>query len=415
MIQPQSVEQPNNIVKPQAIPVQQPIQPQPINQPVTQQPVQQPKIPKKSNTGLIIGIVAGSICAIIAMVITIILIGKSSNKVANNIDSYTNTFYGNGFSLKYDSSWSKTSLTNTNGESADALMYGYEGAYLLPIGQSSLSEFESQYNLDFDTNDGKDKLYSEFYSYWNTNLNGTSLYGGSDGFSILVDDIYYATMDYGTSSSNITGRMYLVISPENNSILSFMSNMSKNFESNSEKVLEILKTIEINSVYDDEMAGILNSMSAWNMYSDVREGTLGTKKDINGSWRVLSDSESYWVFKNGEYWWYKSYNDLNDNYWYGKTKILTGKEGLKEVGLDEDKVDMIKANTSGSVTENNIYTIIFTPSKIISGGVDKSSTNISGEDWKMVWIIVDHGTEGLEAQVLNMGTYDTSYYVKVSD
>ena len=156
-------------------------------------------------------------------------------------------------------------------------------------------------------------------------------------------------------------------------------------------------------------------MSAWNQYSHLRQGTLGTKKDINGGWKTLSDSEAYWVFKNGEFWWYKSINDLNDNYWYGKTRILTGKSGLKEVGLDESRVDYIVANADGKVSSDNIYTIIFTPSKVISGGVDKSATNMTGEDWHMVWIIVDHGSEGLEAQVMNVKTAETAYLVKIND
>ena len=31
-------------------------------------------------------------------------------------------------------------------------------------------------------------------------------------------------------------------------------------------------------------------------------------------------------------------NNLNDNYWYGTTQILLGKEGLKSVGIDETKI-----------------------------------------------------------------------------
>lgn len=33
----------------------------------------------------------------------------------------------------------------------------------------------------------------------------------------------------------------------------------------------------------------------------------------------------------------------------------------------------------------------------------------------MVWIIVDHGTEGLEAEMLNVKTAEMSYLVKLSD
>ena len=32
-----------------------------------------------------------------------------------------------------------------------------------------------------------------------------------------------------------------------------------------------------------------------------------------------------------------------------------------------------------------------------------------------VWIIVDHGKEGIEGQVLNVSNSSTSYYVKIKD
>ena len=107
---------------------------------------------------------------------------------------------------------------------------------------------------------------------------------------------------------------------------------------------------------------------------------------------------------------------MTDNYWYGTTKILTGKKGFKSIGLDEDKIDNIVSKSNGLVSYNDIYTIICTPTKIISGGVDKSDTNIP-KDFKLnyVWIIVDHGEDGIEAQVMDIDSYDTSYYVKISD
>ena len=241
------------------------------------------------------------------------------------------------------------------------------------------------------------------------------MYGGSGKFNLLTGTTYYATMDYGVSANNINGKMYLLIDTDYNIVISLMSNISNDFNKNSDRILDILKTIKINKKYDNELSDILSSMSAWNKYSSLRQGTLGKKKNINGGWKTLSSSETYWVFKNGEFWWYKSVNDLKDNYWYGKTQISTGKSGLKKVGLDENKVDAIIAQAGGKVTENDIYTIIFTPTKIISGGVDKSSTNIKGEVWQMVWIIVDHGSEGLEAQMMNVTTGETAYLVKLSD
>ena len=89
---------------------------------------------------------------------------------------------------------------------------------------------------------------------------------------------------------------------------------------------------------------------------------------------------------------------------------------MKSVGIDEDKLDIILQQSNGKVTAGDVYTIIMTPKKIISGGKDKSEDNIPEDsEWKFIWILVDHGDEGIEAQVLNVDTADTYYLVKVKD
>ena len=387
--------------------------------------------PKKKNTGLIIGLVVGGvILAIIALVIifsTLIVkkaketIDEVESNISEEIESNSNessnvnsdsTFYGNGFELTYNSKWKKQTATTTDGKSVDVLVYGDNEIYFSPIGQSALSET----NVDFTKEDGKKSLYQQFYDYWNkSKLDGKySLVSGSNSFYYLANNLYYAYMDYGTSTTDKVGRMYLVVDSSNNAILSFRSQIKEMFYTNSSNVESLLRTIKVTTKYDNDLADSLDSMSAWNQYSSVRKSsTLDTTKDINGGWRILSSSEEYWVFNNGEFYWYKSYKDLKDNYWYGKTKIAKGKAGLKSLGLDESKVDQIVANSNGKVTENDIYGIILTPTKIISGGVDKSSTNITGENWNYALVIVDHGSEGLEGQLLNTKSADTSYYVKI--
>lgn len=361
---------------------------------------------KKRNTGRIIGIAIG-------VLVVLYSAARFITSFFGDTNTGSNVFYSDGYDLSYGLGWTKSSVATTDNEKKDALIFGRDDVFLIPLGTSALSEFESQYNMDFETDNGKKKMYDEFYYLWNTE--DRKILNGSNGFNLLTDDIYYATMDYGLSANQIRGKYYLLVNVDHNIIISLMSNMTDNFDKNHERVLNILKTINIEKQYDNDIADLLDSMSAWNKYSNLRQGTLGTKKNINGEWKTLSDSEAYWVFKNGNFWWYKSFNDLNDNYWYGNTRILTGKSGLKEIGLDESRVDYIVANAGGTVTSESIYTIIFTPSKIISDGVDKSSTNISGENWHMVWIIVDHGSDGLEAQMLNVKTYETTYLVKLKD
>lgn len=339
------------------------------------------------------------------------------NTIQNDLEdllneTQLNTFYGDGYNLRYSAKWEKYTASSSDGQKKDALTYNRE-IYLIPLGVSSLSEFEKTFNMDFGNYSDQKKLYDGFYNNWNKG--NYMISGGSNMFRAMKDDIYYAYMDYKDTVNKRAGRLYLIVSKSYNVVISFMSDTTNSSSQDDSKIMEILNTINITTKYDNELANSLNSMTNWNRYSSSRQGAAGVKKDINGEWKLLGDSDGYWIFKNNEFWWYKSQSDLNDNYWYGSTKILTGREGIKSVGLSEDNFNQLLANNSGKVNADNIYTIIFTPSKIISNGVDKSSTNINGEDWQMVWIIVDHGSDGLEAQVLNVKNQDTSYYVKYKD
>ena len=248
------------------------------------------------------------------------------------------------------------------------------------------------------------------------------LYKDSNLFNHLKDDIYYAKYDYGTSESNLTGNNYLIISKSKDVILSFMSNAkSKKLKLLDDEIIKLLKNIKIddksnsNIIEDDETYGLLDSMNNWNRYSNLRSGTLGKKLTINGGWRKLDDSEEYWKFKDGKFWWYKSVNNLNDNYYYGTTKIATGLEGLKSVGLTEENLKNVLSSANGKVSQNDIYAIICTPTKLISDGQDKSSTISEEAKLKEVWIVINHNDEGIEGQTLNLNTYGTSYYVKIED
>lgn len=378
--------------------------------------------------GLIFGIVdkkvAGIILNSIALFFSFIIvfvIGFDIMNIANKI----NYFDGDGYSFSYDSNWSSVIVS-----SEEALSYtSLNNAIFLPIGKTSLSST----GCDFEEYSCQVKIYDEFYDLWSQNLTQSSLYlyKDSNTFNLLKDDIYYSTFNYGKSSIDLRGKYYVLISSEKNVVLSFMFNSdASDVEKMNEEVLELLKTIIIeknistsdssssldNVIYDDDLYDTLSSMNAWNRYSDLRGSDLGKLPNITGGFRILGDSEIYWEFKNDEFWFYKSVNDLNDNYWYGKIEFLTEKEELDSFGLNENKVNSIISYSKGSITEDDIYAMVLTPTKIISDGEDKSSTNIpENAKWKRVWIIIDHDEEGIEAQVLDMDTNDTGYFVKVKD
>lgn len=371
---------------------------------------------------------AGIILSSIGLVLTVLFVIVTAMLLNATLLLSDNTYYyGDGYSLEHDKNWSVVTLSNDR----EALKYKNERSFLTPVGSSPLSGSKS----NFDTTSEQEELYQTFYVLWNNDVNNSTIniYGGSNGFSKLTDDIYYATYTYGVSATQIKGKYILLVSPEKNVILSFMTNSSENVEENDKRALELLKNINITKIYeqtstkqddnsdgnvihDEELYNFLISLRNWNAYSKLRTGDLGKIKSINGGWRILSDSEVYWKFEDGQFWWYKSLNDLDDNYWYGTTQILIGKAGIALADIEENKFDAMISNSCGKITENDVYTIVCTPTKFILDGVDKSNTDISEDiTWIFVCVLIDHGAEGIEAQVLDPINADIKYYVKIAD
>lgn len=392
-------------------PIYEETQPQPILQEPQSQPI--PQEPKKKNNTALIFIIIGGVLLFLVIVTVIVLFSlgliftsKTTQGGKVEIVDEEKTFYGESYNIKYKYPWAETKAKLTSGKEEKILSYKDGQIRLLPIGSSDLSKTAT---TDFSTSTGKFKLYNDFREYWGKTDN---ISNGTGTFLTLTDKIYYASMDYTRSDTH--GKMYIIVSQENNIVLSFMTAINIDKSDADSIVLSLFKNLDLDTMYDDEMAGYLDTMSNWNTYKSARSGDLGKKKTIEGGWRVLSNGEEYWTFKNGEFYYYKSVNDLNDNYYQGTYKVYTGKTGASKVGIEGSRIDAITSKNKG-VTEKDIYTMIITPKKIISGGVDKSSTNLGSGDWQYVWILVDHGKEGIEGQILNVRTADTSYFVKIKD
>lgn len=365
---------------------------------------------KKKHTGLIVGIIIGIILFLmlggtgIYFLIHTMFPGNKFN--SKSVVKEEKTFIGESFEIKYKYPWVETTTKLTSGEEEKILNYNNGQIRLLSIESSDLSKTAT---MDFKTSSGKFKLYNEFREYWGKTDN---ISNGTGTFFTLKEGIYYASMNY--TRRDTYGKIYIIVSEENNAILSFMSAVTIDKTKADKEVLKLFENINISTLYDDEMAGYLDTMTNWNVYKSVRSGDLGNKKNIEGGWRVLSKGEEYWTFKNGEFYYYKSVNNLNDNYYQGTYKVYTGKTGASKVGIEESKIENIVTKNKG-INETDIYTMILTPKKIISEGTDKSSTNLGNEDWHSIWILVDHSKEGIEGQQLNIKTGDTSYFVKIKD
>lgn len=335
--------------------------------------------------------------------------------------SSKSVFQADGYTLEYDYNWSVVALERTNGGNADALEYRYKGEYLAPMGISSLSESETSLEFDASTRDGRSTLFDYFSSYWiSEGEENGKVVKEYQKFKLLTGDIYYAVFTYGKDEDTVNGHYLLLVSKESNAIISMATNCkSEDAEDFLDEALKVVETIDIekqkNVVVDNEMYEYLVKMSAWNMYASARDGeTLGKKINLNGTWKQLSDDSMAWKFKDGEFWYYESYEVTNDNYWYGTYEIYTGQDGVDKVG-GASTAKAIADSSKGTVTEDSIYGVILKPTKIIMDGEDKSEEMISGNSWKYAWILVNHGSDGIEAQITNMNQASVYYYFKTQD
>jgi hypothetical protein len=411
-------------------PVQQPMYQQPMQQPMYQQyqqPMQQPMYqqyeqydnsdyddaPKKNNLWMFILLGVVGLLVIIGIVVLVTNKGKKDKPVEEPTTEETVTFEGEGYKFEHGKSWAE----GKNGD-LKALRSGDNNTTLLALTTSTLSD-----NVDcsFEDEACQSKVYNMFYEIWISQLSNESLslFKNDTVFEEFKDDIYIAYFNYGKNSTRLKGRYIILISEDKNAIVTFRYSTEDDVEDIYKKVTKMLSTIEIEEqtggINNPSIGEYLDKLSSWNRSTEMRNGlTLSKERTLTGGWVLLADNPTYWKFEGNKFYWYQSPDVLDNNYWEGTFTFKTGKEGLESVGLEGSKMDIITNNSAGTVTEADVYSLVLTPEKIISGGEDKTSTNLTpGTTWKFVWILVDHGDEGIEAQVLNVMNSDATYYVKV--
>ena len=127
--------------------------------------------------------------------------------------------------------------------------------------------------------------------------------------------------------------------------------------------------------------------------------------DIYGGW----ESQAYYEFReDGTYGWYKSSDDLSDNYYSGTISVLRGYEACEYLDIPFENVLTVMNNSEGTVGLNDIYCITCKPTYLVSGGVDKSDT-LEDFQYDLLFIITGENS----AQGMNTGTGDSYYFTKI--
>ena len=127
--------------------------------------------------------------------------------------------------------------------------------------------------------------------------------------------------------------------------------------------------------------------------------------DIYGGW----ESQAYYEFReDGTYGWYKSSDDLSDNYYSGTITVLRGYDACEHLDISFEKVLTVMNNSEGTVGLNDIYCITCKPTYLVSGGVDKSDT-LDGRQYDLLFVVTGENS----AQGMNTGNGDSYYFTKI--
>ncbi len=132
---------------------------------------------------------------------------------------------------------------------------------------------------------------------------------------------------------------------------------------------------------------------------------------VTGGWETNGNNPSYYVFKeDGTFFWYKTADDLSDNYYTGEYEMLIGADAATDLGINLANILEISVISNGKVTADDIYSITMKITKLISGGKDKTDTLEEDRTMKMLFIYLNE----YNAQGYNFN-FDHKYYLVRND
>ena len=139
--------------------------------------------------------------------------------------------------------------------------------------------------------------------------------------------------------------------------------------------------------------GVLYGLTACTKNTECTKNTDNSML-LQGTWEIDTGSGAGYKFDGDKFWWVKSVEDFNDNYWYGDADIDNGDQAIK-------------------IGPENIFCTDLYPEKIFSDGEDKTSTNMTDDtSWTKLWMIYESDKK-IKAVVIDLQTFKMEDYTKV--
>ena len=121
----------------------------------------------------------------------------------------------------------------------------------------------------------------------------------------------------------------------------------------------------------------------------IEKEQIKLTNNIIGSWQ--SSNNGLFVFnQDNSFYWYNSYEELNDNYYKGTYNYKIGNEALKEMGFT---IDEFKKEYGEDIKLENIYSINLKPNQVLKNKIDITTVELNeNENWWYLLIIKENNT-----------------------
>ena len=140
---------------------------------------------------------------------------------------------------------------------------------------------------------------------------------------------------------------------------------------------------------------------------NVETGTQKLRKDISGNW-VAQSNVCFQFNTDGTFNWYKSYDDMNDNYYTFTYDVINSREAINALELDYSDVNTIIINSEGKISYDDFFYIKTYPTYAIVDGVEKSESELENLNYEFLFIKVSD----TYAEMLNYSTGLPVYVTK---
>ena len=331
---------------------------------------------------------------------------------SDNVEvEYSNYLNFDHISLPYSDEWEENNQKLASGKTTTTIQK--DGYHFYFQATTYLYETEDYLGKTFDTQKGKDAIFESFEDLY-TNTAGITAKTKKE-LTQYSDKLWYCIFTYDDNANAYSGTIFVLVYPDANLIVS-ANLIGKNTKKIEKEFLNMFDNAIVDSVIvDNELYEFTQILDDKKENENKYVNNTG-KYDVTleGEWETTSGSKMGYKFEDGRIYWYQDIYDQSDYYWAGDAKITKGYNKVqKKYGLSEEFENAIQRQGIKK-GQYEVYGVSVNYDELIKDGYNQITKSDKEVEFIMIWIIIDNGTDGIEAQTLRINDYDIQYFDKIN-